>query len=268
MATSSGNSVSTVVVAEDGAPIPVTLYGSAGPVIILVHGWSCSAAFWDQQAAHLARDYRVVTIDLPGHGLAEPTRPSGHWSMAEFGSDIAAVADWIGSDVVLVGHSMGGAVALEAAVQLGPRCRALIGVDTFTEAGFYAARPAAEIAARRAMFEASFKDTMRGMIAAITADGAGAGLIDWIGDAMAATNPKAALGVLEALLAWDIVPRWDLCPVPVTTINSAMLARRNELIELAGLDVRLMEDVGHFPMLENPSEFNALLRNILVERLG
>ncbi|HWJ72441.1 MAG TPA: alpha/beta hydrolase [Kaistia sp.] len=265
----SENVVSVVVVAEDGAAIPVTLHGNAGPVVILIHGWSCSAAFWDRQTEHFARDFRVVTLDLPGHGRADPLRPSGRWSMAQYGADVAVVADWIGADeVMLVGHSMGGAVALEAALRLGSRCRGLIGVDTFTEAAFYAGRPSHEIAMRLAVFGSDFPGTMRGMIAAIAGKGTDPDLVDWIGNAMAATDSQAALSALEALLSWNIRPRWNLCPLPVATINSAVLARRNELIELAGLDVRLMEGVGHFPMLENPGEFNALLADVLKDHLA
>ncbi len=262
-----GNSISLCVQAEDGALVPVTVTGTAGPHLILVHGWSCNARFWQPQVAAFSDRYRVVTLDLPGHGAAEPHRPAGRWSMGDFGADILAVADAIGADdVVLVGHSMGGAVAIEAALALGARCRLLVGVDSFTEAAFYTARPAAEIDARKAVFEADFAGTMQGMIAAITGPAADPALIDWIGRSMASANSESALGVLEALLAWDIAPRWAELEVPAIALNSALLARRNELITLDGLDVVLMEEVGHFPMLEAPGAFNALLEDVLATR--
>ncbi len=259
-----GKFASIVVTADDGASIPVTVSGDAGPFVILVHGWSCGQAFWREQMTAFAGAYRMVTLDLPGHGSAAPQRPSGRWSMGEFGADVVAVADDLGAeDVVLVGHSMGGAVAIEAALRLRSRCRLLVGVDTFTEAAFYTARPADEIRARRAAFEGDFSGTMEGMIGAITGAAADQGLVRWIGEAMAANDSNAALGVLEALLAWDIAPRWRELTTPAVALNSAMLARRNELIDLEGLDVVLMEGVGHFPMLEDPSAFNALLADVL-----
>ena len=265
----SGNSASYRVTAEDGAILPVTVSGVAGPHLILLHGWSCSAAFWRDQSAALSDSFRVVTLDLPGHGAAAPRRPSGRWSMADFGADILAVADAIGAeDVVLVGHSMGGAVAIEAALRLGKRCRLLVGVDTFTEAAFYAARPAAEIRARKAVFAADFAGTMQGMIGVITGPAADPALVGWIGRAMAGTDPEAALYVLDALLSWDIAPRWAALTVPAVAINSALMARRNELIQLEGLDIHLLEDVGHFPMLEDPRAFNALLTDIIAAQLG
>ncbi len=261
------NSTSYRVTAEDGAIIPVTVTGMIGPHLILVHGWSCSAAFWREQVAALSDRYRVVTLDLPGHGAAAPQRPSGRWSMADFGADILTVADAIGArDVVLVGHSMGGAVAIEAALRLGDRCRLLVGVDTFTEAAFYAARPADEIRARKAVFAADFAETMQGMIGAITGPAADPAVVAWIGRVMAETDPEAALGVLDALLSWDIAPRWAELAVPAVALNSALLARRNELIEVDGLDIRLMDDVGHFPMIEDPIVFNALLADIVEKR--
>ena len=263
-ATKSDQPTAFVVTAADGALIPVTVMGSGGPVIILIHGWSCNQTFWQQQGSALAGLGRVVTLDLPGHGSAVPSRPSGAWSMAGFGADVVSVADAIrAEEVVLVGHSMGGAVAIEAAIALGDRCRLLVGVDTFTEAAFYTPCPADEIRARRAMFEADFAGTMRGMIGSITAEGTDPVLVDWIGAAMASADPAAALGVLEALLAWDIEARWPHLAVPVVALNSGPLARRNELITLPRLDVRLIEGVGHFPMLEEPRIFNTLLVDLL-----
>lgn len=263
-----GNSISFEVPARDGALLPVTVHGRAGPAVILIHGWSCSAAFWRLQADILADRFRVVTVDLPGHGKAGPAR-GDPWSIEGFGADVVAVADRLeANQVALVGHSMGGAVALEAALALGARCRLLLGVDTFTEAAFYAARPAEEIASRAAAFAGDFAGRMRGMITAITGEGAEPSLVAWIGDAMAATDPAAALAVLEALLAWDIAARWPALAAPAVTINSGLLARRNELLDLPGLDVLLMEGPGHFPMLESPREFNALARDILTRHLA
>ncbi len=259
-----GKFASLVVTADDGALIPVTVSGDVGPFVILLHGWSCGQAFWREQRTAFAGAFRMVTLDLPGHASAAPRRPSGLWSIEEFGADVVAVADHLGADeVVLVGHSMGGAVAIEAALRLGSRCRLLVGVDTFTEAAFYTARPDDEIQARCAAFAGDFGGTMQGMIGAITGEAADPGLVRWIGATMAANDSGAALGVLEALLAWDIAPRWQQLATPAVALNSAMLARRNELIDLPDLEVVLMEGVGHFPMLEDPSTFNALLADVL-----
>jgi len=258
------NSPLMTITAPDGARIPVRVAGSGSPLVMLIHGWACRADFWSAQIAPLSEHVRVAAPDLPGHGSADPRRPSGAWSIATFGADILAVADALGAEeVVLVGHSMGGAVAIEAARLLGARCRLLVGVDTFTEAMFYAARPAAEIASRISGFRDDFPGRMRGMIDAITGVDADPELKALIADGMAASDPEAALGVLEALLRWDIATVWPLPATRAVAINSALLARRNELIDLDNLEIILMEGPGHFPMMEAPEAFNRLLLEVL-----
>jgi len=259
---------SGVARAADGLPIVYREYGS-GPTLLLLHGWSCRQDFWDRQIEALAAGHHVVTLDLPGHGASPAGKEDRAWSMEAFGGDVVAVADAVGArDLVLVGHSMGGAVAVEAALALGPRCRLLLGVDTFNEAAFYAARPAAEIAGRCTRFRSDYSGTMAGMIGAITAPGIDPAIVEAIAAGMADIDVDVSLAVLEALLAWDIKAKWPDLAVPAVTINSALLAERNELLDLPRLEIQLMEGVGHFPMLEDPEAFNALALAILARHLG
>lgn len=235
--------------------------------VILIHGWACRGDFWREQTEALL-GVPVFSLDLPGHGVA--SRLAGERpTMARLAEEIVALADRHQLDrIALLGHSMGGAVAIEAALRLGPRCKLILGADTFTEAMFYAPRPTDEIAQRRHGFERDFAGAMRGMVGAITAPGADPALVAWIGDAMAQSDETAVLDTLEELLAWDIHPRLAALAVPVETINSAWLAERNELLSLDGVTIHAIDGVGHFPMLENPVRFNAMAREILGRHLG
>lgn len=76
-------------------------------------------------------------------------------------------------------------------------------------------------------------------------------------------DSSVALARLDALLTWDIEERWPLLDCPIETINSALLSENALMIDLVGLSVHLMEDVGHFPMLEDAETFNALASGIL-----
>lgn len=225
----------------------------------LLHGWCCNQDFWRPQIESLSNRRRIVAIDLPGHGLSTPTSRR-QWSMEAFGADAKAVADAIGADrLALVGHSMGGAAALEAALQLGPRCAFVLGVDTFTDAAFYRRRARVEIQARLRRFADDFPGAMETMVRQITSDGAERDVVNWIVGAMAGAEPQVALPVLDALLTWDIEARWPLLPCSAETINSAVLAENGEQLALPGLAVHGMDAVGHFPMLEAPERFDALL---------
>src|SRR5689334_21820296 len=73
--------------------------------IILVHGWTCSADFW-KDSFNAFPNYRVIAIDLPGHGQSD--KPKADYTMEFFARSIDAVMKQAKIDhAVLVGHSMG-----------------------------------------------------------------------------------------------------------------------------------------------------------------
>ena len=256
---SEGYSSRGVARSSDGAAIHYTVQGSRGPFVMLLHGWCCNQDFWRHQIDNLSDRRRIVAIDLPGHGRSTPASRR-RWSMEAFGADVTAVADALGVErLALIGHSMGGAVALEAALQLGPRCALVLGVDTFTDASFYRRHARDETRARLRVFSDDFAGAMETMVRRITSDGAERDVASWIAGAMAQAEPQAALPVLDALLAWDIEARWPLLQCPVETINSTMLGENSEQLALPGLTLHGMGVVGHFPMLEAPERFDALL---------
>src|SRR5512140_3752798 len=115
----------TVASAFDGVAIHYRVEGSGSPALILIHCWMCDSSFWAGTVPALAGTYRVVTLDLPGHGASGSNRKT--WSMAAYGRDVETVAGALHLDrVILVGHSMGGDVMLEAARLMRGRIVGLI----------------------------------------------------------------------------------------------------------------------------------------------
>jgi pimeloyl-ACP methyl ester carboxylesterase len=93
--------------AVDGANVHWTSNGTAKQAVILVHGWTCDESSWDAQVPVLSQKYRVITLDLPGHGKSDPPK-DGKFSMTVFARAVEAVrAEAKVDKVVLVGHSMG-----------------------------------------------------------------------------------------------------------------------------------------------------------------
>jgi len=79
-------------------------------MIVLLHGYAESALAWRAVASALVADFRVAALDLPGHGLS--AKPATGYSIDGVGGAVAlAIAELSRTPVVLVGHSMGGAVA-------------------------------------------------------------------------------------------------------------------------------------------------------------
>src|SRR5512134_3037148 len=98
----------------DGVPIHFTTEGKGEPALVFVHGWTGDTRFWDAQMKHFAPWRQVVAVDLAGHGASGKDRRE--WSVPAFGQDVRAVVEKLGlGRVVLLGHSMGGSVIVEAA---------------------------------------------------------------------------------------------------------------------------------------------------------
>src|SRR4051794_37475197 len=76
--------------AVDGAKVHWISRGSAKQTVILVHGWTCDESSWDAQVPVLSQKYRVITLDLPGHGQSDPPK-DGKFSMVGFARAVEAV---------------------------------------------------------------------------------------------------------------------------------------------------------------------------------
>ena len=113
----------------DGVPLLYDVDGLGSPALVFVHGWSCDRTYWERQFDHFKSEHLVVMLDLAGHGESGLDRTA--WSMEAFGKDVASVVEKLDlNKVVLIGHSMGGTVILEAAQILPSRISALVPVDT------------------------------------------------------------------------------------------------------------------------------------------
>ncbi len=114
----------------DGAKIYYEDQGEGQP-ILLVHGWMCSSKFWRKNVPELANTFRVVTLDLRGHGNSSKTL-TGH-TIGQYARDVRGLIEHLGlQETVLVGWSMGGPVVLSYYEQYGrdARLKALGLLDT------------------------------------------------------------------------------------------------------------------------------------------
>ncbi len=107
-------------------------WGKPGaPLIIALHGWLDNAASFSRLGPLLARDYRVVAVDLPGHGHSFH-RPAGStYELLDYVRDIALLLDRMAPEgAILLGHSLGGIIATLLSVAVPDRVRALMLVDS------------------------------------------------------------------------------------------------------------------------------------------
>jgi pimeloyl-ACP methyl ester carboxylesterase len=242
--------------------------GRGATTVILIHGWTCDASFWDAQVDALAARYRVVTLDLAGHGFSGA--PQREWTMAQFADDVVRVADAARAKrIVLVGHSMGGPVAIEAAKRLRGRVIGVIGVDTLRE-DYFGDRSTARVEPLLAAFRQDFPAAVTGFVEGnFFVPQSDPALVRRIVGTMAAARPEVGVPALERLLTWDWKAAFAGFDVPLLLLNAAQppteLATLLTLVP--GARVRTFDGVGHFLMMERPQPFNVVLLEELA-RLG
>jgi pimeloyl-ACP methyl ester carboxylesterase len=250
----------------DGVEI-ANVAGGAGVISLLfIHGGLANRRFWREQLTALAPRYRVVALDLAGHGTSGVNRTA--WTIAAFAADVAAVADALALErVVLIGNSLGGAVALAAAPRLGGRAVGVIGVDTLHDLGQVI--PAEWARARAEAFLRDHGGTCRAMAEALFHPGAHPELLAWAEREMRATPAAVAAGMMEGFASFDLAEAARAAGVPVHAINGDLWptsTAANRAI-VPTFDAAIMKDAGHYPMLERPDEFNRLLVTA-VERIA
>jgi pimeloyl-ACP methyl ester carboxylesterase len=254
--------------ADDGLNLVCEVRGQGDTALVFLHGWCGDRAYWKHQVDAFAPDYRVVTLDQAGHGESGKDRKV--WSAGGLAGDVETVVKALGlKRVILVGHSMGGPVALLAARRMPGTVVAVIGVDTLHNAEDETPEEVRKKFIEA--FEKDFKGMMRVGLAGLVHDKTDAELKKWLVTRAEAQDPKMAVGLMRDLSGLDTKKLLKEARVPVRCINSTggyqfftpTAVEVNK--KYADFNAVTIEGVGHYPMLEKPSEFNHKLRDVLQE---
>ena len=249
--------------------------GRGAPALVFVHGFACTHEDWQAQLAHFQRTHEVIACDLRGHGKT-PGRPH-ECSIEHYGGDVAALVNNLElARCVLIGHSMGCRVVLEAARLTPDKIAGIVLVDGSRNA---TRDPEGAEAAARATIEklgyAPFAEMLfRQMFFEPSAQA----------DAIVARAVKTSAQVGPAL--WPHITRWDAGQMdaafaalraPVLAIQST--TRNAELkrapltagdtspwidyLRSRGAKVEIVPDTGHFTQLEAPETVNRLIADFI-----
>jgi pimeloyl-ACP methyl ester carboxylesterase len=243
-----------------GLTLSATRAGDRGPAILLVHGWTCRRSDWHPAINALQDEFRLTAIDLPGHGDSREKAVTD-WSVRGLAAVVAEAVQTLGeASIILVGHSMGGAVALEAARQL-PSVNGVVLVDTFViPYGDLTEEQAGEIAQP---FYDDFPAAIDALVENFTASSVSDAKKTRMKTEMADVDPQQMLPLWSDLLRWTPTAAFAEIHVPIYAINGD-LAPETARERCKGHITELrLDGAGHFPQVEMPERFHKALQDTL-----
>ena len=250
--------------------------GNAHPPLVFVHGFACAHSDWDAQMAHFFARHQTIAVDLRGHGASPGS--AADCSIERYGADVAEVMRALHlPPAIIIGHSMGCRVVVEAALQAPEHAKALVLVDgsQFSAAMGPALKAAfAQPNGFATMARGMFKDMFTGKSDPATEQK----IIDRAERLPRAVGEK----MLSDLQRYD-EHRLTAClralKIPVMAIQTTYSNEKRERstmktgqtspyldmlrAAMPACRIEIVEDTGHFPQLDEPTQTNALLDRFL-----
>ncbi len=233
-----------------------------GDCLLFIHGLCCERGFWTHAANEFARDYRVITMDLGGHGESGTNRES--WTLADMAGDVVALVRHLNlSELTLIGHSMGGPVSLLATEQLDGRVRGIVAVEALHDPDMK--MDLASMQPYLQMMADDYAGFWELNIQSAFPEGADPEIMERVRTVGTNSPFEVAHGLMVSFTNYDAAETLRACRVPVRCINAAMYPMRLEASQAIAkdYDAVTLDGVGHFLMLEDPEGFAEQLADIV-----
>lgn len=239
-----------------------------GPPLLFIHGLGSSSRDWFEQVPHFSDRYRVLRVDLRGHGRSE--RPPGPYHIAQFARDVAvALRRLSAAPAHIVGLSMGGMVALELAAGARSLVRSLVVVNSVADAElqtwhdvwFYLSRRTAvqvlgmqrvgEIIAKKLFVKPGQEGLRREFIKR------------W-----SQNDKQAYVWSVDAIMGWSVTDRLPRISTPTLLVSSdqdytPVSAKNRMAARMPNAELAVVNDARHALSVEKPDAFNALVDDFL-----
>jgi pimeloyl-ACP methyl ester carboxylesterase len=233
--------------------------GHGGLPVVLVHSLAGASAHWARQLQHLRSGRRAVALDLRGHGASDP--PQDHdYSISALAGDIAAAVDALGiTNFVLVGHSLGGGVALSYAGAHPERVTRLFLLDPIGDGKQI---PAEQADSFLSQLEADFDNVIQGYWTQIA--GPDPRVRDRLLADLRATPRETILRAFPEGLRFDPDPALAAYHGPLLSVVTPHNDQPFSLHRLGkGFPHRIVTGTGHWIQLDRPEEVNRILDEFL-----
>jgi pimeloyl-ACP methyl ester carboxylesterase len=234
-----------------------------GPALIFIHGWAASQKFWQYQARYFAARFRTVTYDLRGH--ADSEKPVKGYMIPDHVHDLTHLIGQLHlSAPILVGHSFGGMIALQYALDhpRGVKALVLVGTSPHPFPSRWQRIQMTLLGWVIRLSRARAAEMTKGQLFAPNAD---TKLIEWVNTESLRTPTRVVLACFKAVKQFNVSDQISEIAVPSLlvrgeydqTVAPALLKHMTSVMPHATRVV--ISGAGHNCMLEQPSRFNAAL---------
>jgi pimeloyl-ACP methyl ester carboxylesterase len=234
--------------------------GSGGVPVIFIHSFAGDTTHWATQLEHLRKTRRAIALDLRGHGQSQPPA-NGDYSIAALTADLAAVIAALELErFVLVGHSMGGPVAIAYAAEHPAQVAGLVLVASAAKTPPDMAKEVID------SLEKDFK-TVYAEWGETVLTGAQLNVATKVRTVWLAVDQATAMTNIKVLFAQDPLPRLAQYKGPKLAITTAQGDTPMDLHNQADLPHVTIKDTGHWPQMDKPDEFNRALDDFLKQHV-
>ena len=244
--------------------------GTGDTTLFFIHGWNLDHSYWKNQETEFSSSYQLVLFDLAGCGGSGKNRK--HWTIENFSRDITTVINREHlKNVILVAHSMGGEIALDVAAANPQQVIGIIGIDNLKNVGMTIPEEN-----KKGMqpyikeFMANYPAMAEGMARAFTVSKDSA-VVHRIVNSYKQADPTIAVPTLMNLYPKAAAAKNKLPLMPFTM--KFIMCTNTPYDEPAirkycthGYQIVTIDNSGHFPMIEQPVQFNKALHKLLATK--
>lgn len=239
-----------------------------GPAILFIHGLGSSSQDWEFQIEHFAKQYKVILVDVRGHGRSEKT--SGRYSIRLFSQDIASLMSELSIDEAhVVGLSMGGMIAFQLALDHPKFVRSMSIVNSGPN--FIASDFKTQMKFALRIFLVKFLGL--NAVGKKVADGLFPKpeqheLRELFISRFLQNNKSSYLNAMRALVGWDVLDKINkiTCPALILTADkdyTSVAMKKSYCEKLINGQLVIIKDSHHALPVEKPKEFNQAVHSFL-----
>ncbi|MDP6456465.1 MAG: alpha/beta hydrolase [Candidatus Marinimicrobia bacterium] len=243
------------------------IHGTGEP-LLFIHGLGSSTRDWEAQTKFFSADYRVILIDLRGHGQSD--KPKEQYSILQFSADIEALLNGLEIESLhVVGLSLGGVIALQFALDHPHRVRSLVLVNSFVELLFRTFSEKMEMWKRNTVVRLLGMRKMGKVLAGrLFPKDSQEELRNVFIERWAENNKQSYLSAFKSMAGWSVRDRLGELHVPTLVLSAEhdytpLNVKEAYVSQMLGAELVVIEDSYHGLPAEKPEEFNHAVAGFL-----